>query len=301
MVKKWQPKKSTGSPDKPTLCSCKYRTHWVIKHDAQCDLWLNQQYADGMLDWDPDTQSLTDNFGFDDMTTVVSRAKAKCVCIPSKKWLCTTCGVKRDEEWHEWEWDLNPNDWKKSNWDTTPYVPKDRHCMSELIFPNGVKVHGSSLNKYDLNNQPDFGVYLSTGWLPLCLGFTIPWTDFGMPKISWDQVIHAAREAYSLAEQGWKVEVGCMGGHGRTGTFLAYLAVLSGVPAQDAVAYVRTNYCEHAIESDEQEFSVIQFDARINEQPVPGFVKKPFEIKNSKGNKSMTVYKGTITSQKELF
>jgi hypothetical protein len=34
-------------------------------------------------------------------------------------------------------------------------------------------------------------------------------------------------------EQG---EVGCVGGHGRTGTALAILAILTGHPAADAVA-----------------------------------------------------------------
>jgi protein-tyrosine phosphatase len=54
------------------------------------------------------------------------------------------------------------------------------------------------------------------------------------------------------ARAGQRVEIGCLGGHGRTGSALASLAVLSGVPAQEAVAWVRNNYCSKAIETPEQ-------------------------------------------------
>ena len=49
------------------------------------------------------------------------------------------------------------------------------------------------------------------------------------------------------------MEVGCLGGHGRTGTALACLAILTGHPAADAVAWVRANYCPEAVETVGQE------------------------------------------------
>jgi protein-tyrosine phosphatase len=45
------------------------------------------------------------------------------------------------------------------------------------------------------------------------------------------------------------VEIACGGGRGRTGTALACLAVLDGLPASDAVAYVREHYDRRAIET----------------------------------------------------
>ncbi len=39
-----------------------------------------------------------------------------------------------------------------------------------------------------------------------------------------------------------RVEIACGGGHGRTGTALACLAVLDGLAPGDAVAYVRAGY-----------------------------------------------------------
>lgn len=49
---------------------------------------------------------------------------------------------------------------------------------------------------------------------------------------------------------GKKVHVGCIGGHGRTGTVLAALVSLFGEP--DAIAYVRKHYCQKAVESGTQ-------------------------------------------------
>ena len=50
-----------------------------------------------------------------------------------------------------------------------------------------------------------------------------------------------------------RVEVACHGGRGRTGTALACLAVIDGVPADDAVAYVRRHYQPRAIETPWQQ------------------------------------------------
>jgi hypothetical protein len=51
-------------------------------------------------------------------------------------------------------------------------------------------------------------------------------------------------------EEGKKVHVGCIGGHGRTGTFLSALVSRFGEP--DAIKFVRENYCKKAVESSEQ-------------------------------------------------
>ena len=50
-----------------------------------------------------------------------------------------------------------------------------------------------------------------------------------------------------------------MGGRGRTGTALACIAVLDGVPADQAVDYVRRHYHPDAVETDEQRQFVAAF------------------------------------------
>lgn len=44
-----------------------------------------------------------------------------------------------------------------------------------------------------------------------------------------------------------RVEVACSAGRGRTGCVLACLAVLDGVPAADAVGFVRRHYHPRAV------------------------------------------------------
>jgi protein-tyrosine phosphatase len=56
------------------------------------------------------------------------------------------------------------------------------------------------------------------------------------------------REAWERAA-GERVEVACGGGRGRTGTALACIAVLDGVPPDEAVAWVRARYDKHAVET----------------------------------------------------
>lgn len=51
----------------------------------------------------------------------------------------------------------------------------------------------------------------------------------------------------------------CTGGRGRTGMLLACLAVLDGVPGADAVAYVRSRYDAHAVETPWQQLYVRRF------------------------------------------
>ena len=63
------------------------------------------------------------------------------------------------------------------------------------------------------------------------------------------------------ARHGERVEIGCIGGHGRTGTALACLAVLTGLPAGEAVGWVRRTYCDGAVETEEQRAFVERFPA----------------------------------------
>ena len=75
----------------------------------------------------------------------------------------------------------------------------------------------------------------------------VPWPDFGLPW-STAQALDAIRDAHRRSAT-QRVEVACGGGTGRTGTVLAVLATLSGVPPETAVAWVRTHYRSHAVET----------------------------------------------------
>lgn len=85
----------------------------------------------------------------------------------------------------------------------------------------------------------------------------VRWPDFRLPADRRDAQ-DALREAWHHAALE-RVEVACGGGRGRTGTALACLAVLDGVPAHEAVAYVRQHYDPQAVETPWQRRYVSRF------------------------------------------
>jgi protein-tyrosine phosphatase len=85
----------------------------------------------------------------------------------------------------------------------------------------------------------------------------VRWPDFRLPADG-DDLRDALVEVLARAG-GERVEVACRGGTGRTGTALACLAVLDGVPADAAVTYVRDRYRPHAVETRRQARFVAAF------------------------------------------
>ena len=66
-------------------------------------------------------------------------------------------------------------------------------------------------------------------WTPWWPAVALDWPDFGVPADA--EVADAEiRAAFLRARSGERVEVACIGGHGRTGTVLACMAVLASVP-----------------------------------------------------------------------
>ena len=79
----------------------------------------------------------------------------------------------------------------------------------------------------------------------------ISWPDYGAVPVS--QLMGVAQWALDQLDAGHTLEVGCAGGHGRTGTFVAGMMVLTGFPVKEALKEVRANYCHKAVESKAQE------------------------------------------------
>jgi protein-tyrosine phosphatase len=67
---------------------------------------------------------------------------------------------------------------------------------------------------------------------------------------------------HDQAQAGRPVEVACGGGVGRTGTVIACLAVLAGLPSADAIAWTRANYHRRAVETPWQRRWVTRFPSR---------------------------------------
>ena len=85
----------------------------------------------------------------------------------------------------------------------------------------------------------------------------VPIKDFDVPRSKAD-VDDAIKETLRAALEGRTVYVGCMGGWGRTGLFLALLAKTCG--AISPVQFVREHYTPKAVETPEQFKYVMEFD-----------------------------------------
>jgi Protein-tyrosine phosphatase len=119
-----------------------------------------------------------------------------------------------------------------------------------LRLPSGRLVRGRGLRRpLPAGQPPTFGVYL-LGKPPPDLAWParwVRWPDFGLPARQAD-LLAVLAEARELAATG-RVELACTGGRGRTGTALACLAILDGVPSREAVAFVRAGYDRRAVET----------------------------------------------------
>ncbi len=129
-----------------------------------------------------------------------------------------------------------------------------------LRLPSGRLVRGRGLGRpLPAGPVPGFALYL-LGHRPPPVAWEarwLRWPDFWLPsdRLAAGAALH---EAWERAEEE-RVEVACAGGRGRTGTALACLAVLDGVPAPEAVAYVREHYAPHAVETPWQRRFVTRF------------------------------------------
>jgi hypothetical protein len=126
----------------------------------------------------------------------------------------------------------------------------DPNTPGVLRLPSGRLVRGRGLRKgLPSGQEPTFGVYL-LGKTPPAVTWDsrwIRWPDFRLPSDRGQMRATLTEALDRLTDH--RVEFACEGGKGRTGTALACLAILDGVPPKDAVAFVRANYDPHAVET----------------------------------------------------
>jgi hypothetical protein len=122
-----------------------------------------------------------------------------------------------------------------------------------VTFPDGSRVRASSIFDRRVDDAERwFGLYLDARWRPSWPADLIEWRDFGLPEDG-ESAARKIEGAFIRARRGELVEIGCLGGSGRTGTALACMAVLAGVPPAEAVTWVRNAYRTEAVETAEQE------------------------------------------------
>ena len=108
----------------------------------------------------------------------------------------------------------------------------------------------------------DFDIYVALDWAmwvppdpwdprhgPIQLDFSMQ--DGGVPvgPGAVDRYVALVDWLAKQLADGKRVHVGCIGGHGRTGTLMAAMLAESGAVSEHPVQWLRTNYCKHAVET----------------------------------------------------
>jgi hypothetical protein len=148
------------------------------------------------------------------------------------------------------------------------YVPACGHNLTPLKLPDGhtIFLSGTSHLKSEAEGTlPTAAVYLDTLWTAgqafsndgtvtaaedEIATLVVQWPDF--KAIELDTLKRALEWAQQQLDAGEDLEVGCIGGHGRTGSFAAALCITQGLSAEEAVLYVKSHYCTKAIETPAQ-------------------------------------------------
>jgi hypothetical protein len=235
-----------------------------------------------------------------DNVTPIKAKEVRCSCKPPKAFYCGKCGVTRSHMSEPWKFISMVKEDSKTTKTTTKATTnygsgyssshtyaswwhKCRHYEEKVTFPNGVEIYASSMNDSRSKRKmiPDFSLYADWSWHPSWRNEHIDWPDFDIPADD-DSALEAIVDMYNKAEEGWNVEVGCIGGHGRTGTILAVMALLSGIKnPNEAIVWVRKNYCAEAIESGIQEWWVEWAHSVFNGEEAP---QQPSRTFRSTGN-----------------
>jgi hypothetical protein len=178
----------------------------------------------------------------------------------------------------DWDWSYYQDVWESPytqggiKGGITPYIPCHHH-MVPFTFQGLDDTYTVYLSgSMHLSQTPtsekltSVGMYLDDGWLHGRLATNtahavdlsqptamyVGWPDFGViePKLLAEAIEWVLPYVY---DQESTVEIACLGGHGRTGAFVAALLVREGWQPTDAVEYIRGGYCTKAIENKPQE------------------------------------------------
>jgi len=137
--------------------------------------------------------------------------------------------------------------------------------MSNHYFLASARCDRPAWNDTTIYEKPDFGIYLDDTWfnhttnIAGC-GVFVPTFKNNLPTIiiEWpdastiNQRIFKwlVNKAIEHFKQGEVVDIGCIGGHGRTGTLLAaILGRVENLQPQTAIEEIHKRYCPYAIET----------------------------------------------------
>lgn len=153
------------------------------------------------------------------------------------------------------KYELDPFLVKREKHSHHDYIKIGKYIYLALSFPG--------------QSEADFNVFLSERWLMNNDIFTnfrskingTSHDDNNIIYVQWPDMEVIEKEIFkklisyivTLSAKGYLIGIACHGGHGRTGTVLAGLAMrLEKRSSQEAIEEIRKRYCDRAVESLEQ-------------------------------------------------
>jgi protein-tyrosine phosphatase len=107
--------------------------------------------------------------------------------------------------------------------------------------------------------HPAVGVLMAEELAHLDHTIFVPTRDFSTPRVK--DFRRGLMMGLAQIAQGRMIYVGCMGGIGRTGLYLAGLAKIMG--AKDPVGYVRSHYLPSAVETTDQQAFIADLEVEL--------------------------------------
>ena len=237
-------------------------------HEMTEDEWSVYQHS--VMGWDDMLTDEEDKSAAVTVTPLVNKAGTN----PIKDCTCKGPGSVEDK-WpsHTTQCKCYPGTQYSSGY---TYKKQCEHKRQEVELAAGLPIYASSSSDIygTVDDSIQFGVYLDSGWarhnkVPVLMdhmpGFDwLPTTegvhpavyltcpDRDAPQITVADMLTLADSVFELIAQGVKVETGCIGGHGRTGTFIACMLASGGVDPLAAISQVWEDYCIQAIEDIKQ-------------------------------------------------
>jgi len=171
----------------------------------------------------------------------------------------------------------------KAKWTPVYKAKLCKHLYDPFNLGDGTKVYATARKDIGYKTDPrqtdqiDCAVYLDSQWIKSNLLWTngrmpksfrlgpeflfVDWPDMGVVPL--DILDQAVRWANYRIDQGLRLGTGCIGAHGRTGSFLAALLIQRGASASEAIKKVREDHCKHAIETTLQEEMVSNYETYL--------------------------------------
>lgn len=271
------------------------------KYSEQCELESKAKILETLIA-DLEERMWTESLGPDEISNVLCPTcasenvihsacgdyKYACTCSSSETdFYCGWCNQSFDaetvvipEHWHDVKLEQLTLDQVKA---TKSVVKSCSHAQQEVKLPNGTIVYCTALRSANqIEGPPDFGLYADSGWVTTATwrNEMINWPDMSLPRNP-DMALDQIEDAYQRACHDERVDLGCIGAHGRTGTILAIMVLMAtdgSMTGREAIKWVWDNYCSHAIETKRQEWFIEWAAGQLFEHDVP---EEPTQVSNT--------------------